>query len=338
MEKVVLVTGGAGYVGSHACKALKQAGYSPVVYDNLSTGHEWAVRWGPLERGDILDRSRLEEVFATYVPMAVMHFAAKALVAESVADPTAYYHNNVTGTLTLLEALCDRPVVPFVFSSTCATYGLPTTPLLAEDHAQSPINPYGWSKLMVERMLWDLESAKGLKAAALRYFNAAGADRNCEIGEVHDPEPHLIPNVLAAASGGQAAITIHGEDYDTPDGTAIRDYIHVEDLASAHVRALGYLLDGGESVALNLGTGTGVSVREIVDVGRRVTQLDFPVRSGPRRPGDPPRLVADARRAQECLGWRPERSDIETIVSDAWAWHRIADTAQTGASPVNASS
>ena len=321
MDKVVLVTGGAGYVGSHACKALSQAGYLPVVYDNLSTGHEWAVRWGPLEQGDILDRPRLDEVFAAHRPLAVMHFAAKAVVSESVAKPTDYYRNNMTGSLTLLDAICARSAVPLVFSSTCATYGMPRTPLLAEDHVQEPINPYGWSKLMVERMLWDLEPAKGLKAVALRYFNAAGADRDTEIGEVHDPEPHLIPNVLAAAGGQQNAITIFGEDYDTPDGTAIRDYIHVEDLASAHVAALDYLLGGGDSVALNLGTGTGVSVRQIIEVARRMTQCDIPVASGARRPGDPPRLVADARKAEQVLGWRPQRSDLETIIANAWAWH-----------------
>ena len=321
-DSVVLVTGGAGYVGSHACKALKGAGFLPVVYDNLSTGHRWAVKWGPLEEGDLLDQERLDAVVEQHRPAAVMHFAAKALVAESVADPALYYRNNVMGSLNLFDALARKGAPPLVFSSTCATYGLPQTETLAEDHPQEPINPYGSSKLMMEQMLWDLERAAGLRGAALRYFNAAGGDPEGEIGEVHDPEPHLIPNVLRAAQGRQAAITIYGQDYATPDGTAVRDYIHVTDLARTHVLALQHLLDGGASTAINLGTGSGNSVREVIEVARAVTGLDFPVEEGPRRPGDPDRLVADARKAEKVLNWRAERSDLETIIADAWAWQQ----------------
>ena len=320
--KAVLVTGGAGYVGSHACKALAAAGYTPVVYDNLSTGHDWAVKWGPLVKGDLLDRVHLAACFARYRPVAVLHFAAKALVAESVQDPLSYYVNNVGGTLNLLELLCQSGVPPLVFSSTCATYGVPRVVPIPEDHPQAPINPYGVTKLTVERMLDDLAPAHGLRSVSLRYFNAAGADPEAEIGEDHDPEPHLIPNVLATALGHQAEVTIHGEDYATPDGTCIRDYIHVTDLAEAHVRALGYLLDGGAPLALNLGSGQGVSVREVIDTTVRVTGREIPVTVGARRPGDPDRLVATCGRAREVLGWRPERSDLPTLIADAWRWHQ----------------
>jgi UDP-arabinose 4-epimerase len=320
-HKAVLVTGGAGYVGSHACKALRAAGYAPVVYDNLSTGHDWAVQWGPLVKGDLLDRVHLAACLARYRPVAVLHFAAKALVAESLANPMSYYANNVGGTLCLLELLCESGAPPVVFSSTCATYGVPQQVPIPEDHPQAPINPYGATKLMIERMLADLEPAQGLRSVALRYFNAAGADPEAEIGEVHDPEPHLIPNVLAVALGRQAEVTIHGTDYATPDGTCIRDYIHVTDLAEAHIRALGYLLDGGASLALNLGSGEGASVREVIDAALRVTGRKIPVSLGARRPGDPDRLVAAAGRARKVLGWRPERSDLPTLIADAWHWH-----------------
>ena len=319
--KAVLVTGGAGYVGSHACKALAAAGYTPVVYDNLSAGHDWAVKWGPLVKGDLLDRVHLAACFARYRPVAVLHFAAKALVAESVADPLSYYVNNVGGTLSLLELLCQSGAPPLVFSSTCATYGLPQQVPIPEDHPQAPINPYGATKLMIERMLADLEPARGLRSVSLRYFNAAGADPEAEIGEDHDPEPHLIPNVLAAALGRRAEVTIHGEDYATPDGTCIRDYIHVTDLAEAHVRALVYLLDGGATLALNLGSGQGASVREVIDAAVQITGREIPVAVGARRPGDPDSLVAAAGRARELLGWRPERSDLPTLIADAWRWH-----------------
>ncbi len=320
--KAVLVTGGAGYVGSHACKALAAAGYMPVAYDNLSAGHEWAVKWGPLVKGDLLDRVHLAACFARYRPVAVLHFAAKALVAESVADPISYYVNNVSGTISLLELLCQSGAPPLVFSSSCATYGVPKLVPIPEDHPQAPINPYGATKLMIERLLTDLAPAHGLRSVSLRYFNAAGAEPEAGIGEDHDPEPHLIPNVLAAALGQQAEVTIHGEDYATPDGTCIRDYIHVTDLAEAHVRALEYLLDGGESLALNLGSGDGVSVREVIDAAVEVTGRKIPITVGVRRSGDPDRLVATCGRAREVLGWQPRRSDLQTIIADAWRWHQ----------------
>lgn len=320
--KAVLVTGGAGYVGSHACKALAAAGYTPVVYDDLSSGHRWAVKWGPLVEGDLLDRTRLAAALDQHRPLAVMHFAAKALVQESVADPLSYYRNNVAGTLCLLESLCERGCRPLVFSSTCATYGMPQHMPITEAHPQAPINPYGASKLMVERMLQDLEPARGLRSVSLRYFNAAGADPEAEIGELHDPEPHLIPNVLAAALSRRPKVTVHGDDYDTPDGTCIRDYVHVSDLADAHVRALEYLLAGGATTAFNLGSGKGASVREVIDAVARVIGRDFKVVVGARRPGDPDRLIAAAERAREVLGWQPQRADLQVIIADAWRWHR----------------
>jgi UDP-arabinose 4-epimerase len=321
-SRTVLVTGGAGYVGSHACKALHKAGYLPVVYDNFCYGHDWAVKWGPLERGDILDRARLDEVIAKYRPDAVMHFAAFAYVGESVKDPGKYYRNNVAGSLTLLEAMCDRGIDRIVFSSTCATYGIPETIPVHEDAPQRPINPYGASKLMVERMIQDCGSAHGLKSVALRYFNAAGADPDGEIGEDHDPETHLIPLVLDAASGRRPNVTVLGSDYETPDGTCVRDYIHVMDLADAHVKAL-QALDGGLSLsAYNLGNGRGFSVREVIDSARRVTGRDIAVVMGNRRPGDPATLVSDPTKARNDLDWRPTIADLTEIVGTAWAWHR----------------
>ncbi len=320
MSETVLVTGGAGYVGSHACKALAAAGYRPVVYDSLERGHRWAVKWGPLETGDILDADALKQAMARHKPAAVMHFAAYAFVGESVAAPGLYYRNNVMGTLTLLEAMRDAGIGTVVFSSTCATYGVPLTPLLGEDHPQAPINPYGATKLMVERILADYRTAYGLRYAALRYFNAAGADPDGEIGEVHDPETHLIPLALRAARGTGDPLTIFGDDYDTDDGTCIRDYIHVCDLADAHVRSLARLLEHDETLALNLGTGTGVSVRQLVDAVETVTGRAVPHSFGPRRPGDPPVLVASNAKATATLGWAPGLSDIETIIRTADAW------------------
>jgi UDP-arabinose 4-epimerase len=274
-----------------------------------------------LVEGDLLDRACLADCLAQHRPAAVLHFAAKALVGESVRDPLGYYRNNVAGTLSLLELLCESGTPPLVFSSTCATYGVPQQIPIPEDHPQAPINPYGATKLMIERMLADLAPAQGLRSVALRYFNAAGADPEAEIGELHDPEPHLIPNVLAAALGRLAQVTVHGEDYDTPDGTCIRDYIHVMDLADAHIRALEYLLDGGAPLALNLGSGEGASVREVIAAAEQVTGREIPVAIGPRRPGDPDRLVAAPARAREVLGWRTERSDLPTLIADAWRWH-----------------
>jgi len=319
--KKILVTGGAGYIGSHACKALAAAGFEPVVFDNFVYGHDWAVQWGPMVRGDTSDKALVRQALEEHQPVAVMHFAAYAYVGESVQDPAKYYRNNVGGTLALLEAMVESGVDKFIFSSTCATYGVPEGNSIPESHPQSPINPYGHSKLMVEQILRDFDTAHGLKSIALRYFNAAGADPDTEIGEDHDPETHLIPLVLDAAMGRRADITIFGEDYPTEDGTCVRDYIHVSDLADAHVRALGRLLEGGDSDALNLGTGTGYSVREVIEVAKNVTGRDIVVAQGERRPGDPPYLVAEPGRAFEVLGWKPENSGIERVLETAWAWH-----------------
>ena len=328
-KRSVIVVGGAGYIGSHACKALAKAGYLPVVYDNLSYGHEWAVKWGPFELGDILDRTRLNEVLARYRPEAVMHFAAFAFVGESVTDPGRYYRNNVAGSLTLLEAMRDMGIARFVFSSTCATYGIPERLPISEEVPQSPINPYGASKLMVERMISDFGNAHGLVWATLRYFNAAGADPDCEIGEEHDPETHLVPLVLDAASGRRPDVTILGTDYDTPDGTCIRDYIHVMDLADAHIIALKAIEGGTPSSAYNLGNGRGFSVREVIGAVERVTGLKVPIINGARRAGDPPVLVSDASKAHEILGWQPKISDLNEIVRTAWAWHQRSPSMST---------
>jgi len=318
----ILVTGGAGYIGAHTCKLLAARGRTPVCYDNLVYGHRYAVQWGPLEEGDLLDRSRLDEVLERHRPEAVVHFAAFTYVGESVENPGKYYRNNVVGTLNLLEAMRDRQIRRIVFSSTCATYGEPEQIPITEDHPQSPINPYGASKWMIERMLSDFEAAHGMKSAALRYFNAAGADPDAEIGEDHDPETHLIPLVLDVALGRRKEISIFGDDYDTPDGTCIRDYIHVTDLAEAHLRALDHLEKEGESLRLNLGNGQGYSVREVIEVAERVTGRSIRTRVTERRPGDPPRLVGDASRARETLGWKPDYPALETIVRHAWVWQQ----------------
>jgi UDP-arabinose 4-epimerase len=325
----VLVTGGAGYIGSHACKALARAGYLPVTYDSLVYGHEWAVKWGPLERGDILDRSRLDQVIDQYSPSAIMHFAAFAYVGESVTDPGKYYRNNVAGSLNLLEAARDHGIEQFVFSSTCATYGIPERLPITEDTPQNPINPYGMSKLMVERMLADFGTAHGLRSIALRYFNAAGSDPDGEIGESHDPETHLIPLALDAASGRRAGVTIFGSDYETTDGTCVRDYIHVADLASAHVRAVDALEAGSPSAVFNLGNGQGFSVLEVVQSVERVTGLSVPVTRGSRRAGDPAALISDATKAKAVLGWEPRLAGLEGIVSTAWAWHQKSSSLGT---------
>jgi UDP-arabinose 4-epimerase len=322
MRETVLVTGGAGYIGSHACKALARAGFAPVTLDNMVYGHDWAVQWGPLVRGDILDRAALDKVMATYEPAAVMHFAAFAYVGESVADPGKYYTNNVAGTLSLLEAMRAAGCRSIIFSSTCATYGVPQRLPLTEDHPQQPINPYGWSKLMIEQMLADYAAAYGFRHATLRYFNAAGADPDGQVGEDHAPETHLIPLVLDAAAGRRGHIEVFGTDYDSEDGTAVRDYIHVTDLADAHVLALEALLAENDSLTLNLGTGHGYTVRQVIQAVERVTGLEVPVREGPRRPGDPPVLVADPARAEEVLGWRCGLSALDEVVRTAWQWHR----------------
>ena len=321
-NKVVLVTGGAGYIGSHTCKSLRRAGYLPVVYDNFVHGNEWAVRWGPLERGDILDRGRLDEVFEKYMPDAVVHFAAFAYVGESVTCPRKYYRNNVVGSLTLLEAMRDHGTSDIVFSSTCATYGVPEAFPIPEQTEQRPINPYGASKLMVERILVDFGAAYATKSIILRYFNAAGADPDNEIGEDHDPETHLIPLVLDAASGRRKNVSVFGADYPTPDGTCVRDYIHVSDLAEAHVNALQALFARKRSEVYNLGNGRGFSVNEVINSVERVTGLEVPVVFGERRVGDPASLVSDASKAREELGWRPRITEIDEIVRTAWAWHQ----------------
>ena len=320
----VIVTGGAGYIGSHACKALAQAGYLPVTYDNLSIGNRWAVRWGPLERGDILDAARLNEVFKAHRPVAVLHFAALALVGESMTAPSLYYRTNVTGAVNLLDACRVHDVPAFVFSSTCAVYGMPECLPITEDSPPRPINPYGASKLMVERILDDYGMAYGLRSMALRYFNAAGADPDGEIGEARDVETHLVPLALDAVLGRRPPLKVLGDDYPTPDGTAIRDYIHVSDLAEAHVRALEALLAGGASRKLNLGTGAGYSVRQVLETVESVTGRSVPCEMAPRRPGDPPELVAAADAARDLLGsGLTRRSDLVSIIETAWRWHRV---------------
>jgi UDP-arabinose 4-epimerase len=319
-EQTVLVTGGAGYIGSHACKALARAGFRPVAYDNLVYGHKWAVKWGPFVHGDILDRERLEWAMREHDIKAVMHFAAFAYVGESVSDPAKYYRNNVTGALNLLDAVRACGIRKFVFSSSCATYGIPGTPLIHEDLHQAPVNPYGRSKLMIEHVLRDYAPAYGLSSIALRYFNAAGADPDGETGEDHDPETHLIPLVLQTAAGMREQVTVFGSDYDTPDGTCIRDYIHVCDLADAHVLALKALDGQGGMRPFNLGTGTGLSVQQIIAAAREITGRPITVTMGARRAGDPPVLVADASRARQHLGWTPQRSSVEDMIGTAWRW------------------
>jgi UDP-arabinose 4-epimerase len=321
MNNAIMVTGGAGYIGSHACKALAKSGYTPVVVDNLVYGHREAVRWGPFVEGDVADRSLLTETMRRFEIAAVMHFAAFAYVGESMTKPEIYFRNNVVNSLTLLEAMRETGVRHIVFSSTCATYGIPETVPIHEGSPQRPVNPYGESKLMVERLLHWYGVAHGFGHAALRYFNAAGADPEGEIGEDHEPETHLIPLVLDTALGRRAQIDIYGNDYPTPDGTAIRDYIHVSDLATAHVLALASLLQGGASTAFNLATGRGHSVREVIAAAERITGRRIVLRETARRSGDPPALIADATRAREKLQWIPRFSDLDTIISTAWNWH-----------------
>jgi UDP-arabinose 4-epimerase len=324
MAQSILVTGGAGYVGSHACKALAAAGYRPIVYDNLSRGHAAAVRWGPLVEGDLSDRAGLAAALRRHRPAAVMHFAAFAFVGESVADPALYYANNIGGTLALLAAMHEAGVGRIVFSSTCAVYGAPAALPIRETAARAPLSPYGETKLAIERALHWYGRAYALRWAALRYFNAAGADPEGEIGEDHAPETHLIPLVLRALLGSGPPIEIYGTDYPTPDGTAIRDYVHVADLADAHVRALGHLLAGGGDAAVNLGTGRGHSVREVIAAAERVGGRPVPHREAARRPGDPPELVADASEARALLGWQPRHSDLDTMIRTALAWENRA--------------
>ncbi|UAL10801.1 UDP-glucose 4-epimerase GalE [Caulobacter segnis] len=323
--QTVLVTGGAGYVGSHTCLALAEAGFRPVVFDDLSNGHREHVRWGPLEVGDIRDAARLDVVFAAHRPVAVAHFAARIEVGESVKDPGAFFDINVGGTITLIEAARRAGVDKLVFSSTCATFGEPVQLPMNERHPQAPLNPYGRTKLMVEQALADYDRHVGFRSMVMRYFNAAGADPEGRIGEWHEPETHAIPLAIQAALGQRPAFTIFGDDYDTRDGTAERDYVHVLDLADAHVSALRRLIAGGTSESYNFGAGAGTTVRELVDGVGRVAGAPIPVRMAPRRPGDAPALVSDSAKAREQLGWRPKR-DLDAILSSAWRWHQaLAD-------------
>lgn len=318
----VLVTGGAGYIGSHMVKALLHAGADVVTFDNLSNGHRDAVLGGELIEGDITDPSGLAAVFESHRFDAVLHFASLIQVGESVERPAEYYRVNLSGSLNVLAAMCSAGVKRFIFSSSAAIFGEPRYTPLDEVHPAAPVNPYGFSKLAVERMLAEFDRAYGLRSVSLRYFNAAGADPEGRLGERHAPETHLIPLVLQAASGRRAAITIFGTDYPTPDGTCVRDYIHVDDLCQAHVRALERLLDGRPSAAYNLGNGNGFSVREIITAAEQVTGRAVPMQSGPRRAGDPSVLVADSKRAVAELGWRPKYQELATIVRHAWAWEQ----------------
>ncbi len=317
----ILVTGGAGYIGSHTAKALARAGHEPIVYDNLSTGHAWAVKWGPLVVGDLCNRELLARTINDHQVESVIHFAASAYVGESVQQPRLYYRNNICNTMNLLEVMLETGVNDIVFSSSCATYGEPQSIPIAEHHPQDPLSPYGESKHFVERMLRSYENAYGLDWVSLRYFNAAGADPDGEIGEVHNPETHLIPLALQAASGQRAVLEIFGTDYSSPDGTAVRDYIHVTDLAAAHVSAADYLRGNNSSLAINLGNGAGYSVREVVASVEDITRLRVPVVHAPRRPGDAPVLVANADRARSLLGWTPAFPDLGSIISSAWDWY-----------------
>ena len=321
----ILVTGGAGYIGSHAVLALREAGYEVVILDNLVYGHRDIVETVlkvELIQGDIADRALLDQIFKSREFAAVMHFAAYAYVGESVGQPAKYYRNNVTGTLTLLEAMCDAGIKNFVFSSTCATYGVPEQIPISEDQPQQPINPYGMTKLMVENILDDFDRAYDLRSVRFRYFNAAGADPLGRLGEDHMPETHLIPLVLLTALGKRESISIYGTDYDTPDGTCIRDYIHVADLAQAHILGLKYLLNGGKTEVFNLGNAQGFSIQEVIEAARVVTDRPIPAVLADRRPGDPPILVGSGEKAKQVLGWNPQYADLETILKHAWQWHQ----------------
>jgi UDP-arabinose 4-epimerase len=320
--KVILVTGGAGFVGSHACKALARAGYHPVAFDNLERGHEWAVKWGPLERGDLRDESDLRRAFEAWRPWGVMHFAAYAYVGESNLEPAKYYDTNVGGTAKLLNACAAFECKNVVFSSSCATYGVPARVPLTETDPQQPINPYGYTKLVAERMLRDAEIAYGIRHVALRYFNAAGSDPDGELGELHEPETHLIPLVLFTALRLRASIQILGNDYDTPDGTCVRDYVHVSDLADAHVGAVEWLAKGESSNAFNLGNGQGFSVAEVIRAAEQVTGLPVMTDMCPRRPGDPPTLVSDSTKARQLLGWKPKFPAVKDQLAHAFRWFR----------------
>ncbi len=317
----VLVVGGAGYIGSHMCKYLYEHGYTPIVLDNLVYGHREAVRWGPFYQGSMQDRELLLYIFGRHDISAVMHFAAYCYVGESVSQPARYYRNNVSNSAVLLETMVENKIVPFIFSSSCATYGEPFKIPLTEEHPQVPVNPYGRTKLMMEQMLADFYSAYGLRYISLRYFNAAGADPEGMLGEDHRPETHLIPLVLETAMGKREAIHVFGDNYPTSDGTCVRDYIHVYDLAQAHLLALEKLLNGFSPASCNLGNGQGHSVKEVIETASKITGKSIPVRIGQRRPGDPAVLIGSSKKAMELLQWKPRFADLEDIIETAWKWH-----------------
>lgn len=322
MAQHVLVTGGAGYIGSHACKALARAGYVPVTYDSFVTGWRDAVKFGPLEEGDLSDRARLDAVFARWQPVAVMHFAALSLVGESMKNPGLYWRHNVLSSLTLIEAACAAGCLDFVFSSTCATYGDQDGVVLDETTTQAPINAYGGSKQAIEMILRDFGASHGLRSVIFRYFNVAGADPEGEVGEFHRPETHLVPLMLDAIDGKRPALTVYGSNYPTKDGTCIRDYVHVSDLVDAHVLGLQWLQAGKGSEVFCLGSGTGFSVREVIAQSKAVTNRAVPILEGDRRPGDAAVLVSGSTKAIRDLGWAPKRSDLATMIADAWRWHQ----------------
>jgi UDP-arabinose 4-epimerase len=320
MMQNILVTGGAGFVGSHACKALARAGYRPIAFDSLERGHECAVKWGPLERGDLRNDGDLWCAFEKWQPFAVMHFAAYAYIGESTADQLNYYENNVGGTVKLLRACAEHGCSKFVFSSSCATFGVPAKLPIKEEDPQNPVNAYGYTKLVVERMLKEAENAHGIRHVVLRYFNASGADPEGELGEDHDPETHLIPLVLLAAMGRRPAVQIFGNDYPTPDGTCIRDYVHVNDLAQAHIAGIDWLNAGHPSSAFNLGNGRGFSVAEVIRAGESVVGHAIEAEICPRRSGDPPCLISDSRKARQLLGWSPKFPELTAQIEHAWKW------------------
>jgi UDP-glucose-4-epimerase GalE len=321
-ERNILVVGGAGYIGSHMCKYLSSHGYLPIVLDNLIYGHRQAVKWGPFFKGSMDDRGLLRRIFSEYPVSSVMHFAAFCYVGESVTDPAKYYQNNVASTIALLEVMAEEGIPGFIFSSTCATYGEPKEIPMTEDHPLSPINPYGRTKLMVEQMLGDFKAAYGLESVCLRYFNAAGADPDGELGEDHDPETHLIPLVLQTALGQRPRIDVFGNDYPTNDGTCIRDYIHIVDLAQAHLLALERLLNGQPGGVYNLGNGEGYSVSKVIEIARQKTGKSIPVNVTERRAGDPAMLVGSSEKATKELGWKPQFPELEAIIETAWNWHK----------------
>ena len=322
MAQHVLVTGGGGYIGSHACKALKAEGFTPVTFDNFSTGWRDAVKFGPLEDGDLLDRARLDDIFAAYSPSVVFHFAGLSLAGQAMEDPGLYWRNNVAGTLNLVEAALNAGCNQFVFSSTCATYGDHDGVLLDEETPQRPLNAYGAGKLAIEHILKNFAESRGLRHVIFRYFNVAGADPEGEIGEFHKPETHLIPLLLDTIAGKRDALTVNGTDYNTTDGTCVRDYVHVSDLVDAHILGLSWLLDDKPNRVFNLGSGTGFSVRDVIEGAQAVTNREVPFVEGPRRAGDAARLVSGSLLAETELGWVPKRSDLSNMIADAWRWHQ----------------